>query len=121
MAVNFDTKQPKTSFQSKFIFPINNLSFFQLYGAIIATNMNIIQVREIELMNGHVFKLERSKISSRRSMCDKCKKIIESSYCDGCRLTLCKDHWTSEKCKSDYGIRMLKELKANIVELDYSD
>uniref|UniRef100_A0A7E4VTF7 BTB domain-containing protein n=1 Tax=Panagrellus redivivus TaxID=6233 RepID=A0A7E4VTF7_PANRE len=91
-----------------------------IYGGIIATNMNLSQAREISQMNGHSFRLERcTKILSRRSLCDKCKKIVESSVCEGCKLTLCKNHWSTEACTSDYGTRMLRELKANIVELDY--
>ena len=83
--------------------------------------MNLTQVREIETMNGHLFRLERSKIAYRRNMCDKCRKITDATNCDGCRQTLCKEHWSSQGCTSDYGQRMLKELKSNIVELDYSD
>uniref|UniRef100_A0AC34QJ14 Uncharacterized protein n=2 Tax=Panagrolaimus sp. JU765 TaxID=591449 RepID=A0AC34QJ14_9BILA len=84
--------------------------------------MNITQIREISTMNGHLFRLERSKISSRRSMCDKCKKIMDNcSHCDGCRSTLCKEHWSTSSCTSDYGTRMLKELKSNMIELDYNE
>uniref|UniRef100_A0A914R3P1 Uncharacterized protein n=1 Tax=Panagrolaimus davidi TaxID=227884 RepID=A0A914R3P1_9BILA len=83
--------------------------------------MNLTQVKEIETMNGHLFRVERNKISYRRNMCDKCKKITDATHCDGCRLTLCKEHWSSQGCTSDYGKRMLKELKSNVVELDYTD
>uniref|UniRef100_A0AC35FRG6 Uncharacterized protein n=1 Tax=Panagrolaimus sp. PS1159 TaxID=55785 RepID=A0AC35FRG6_9BILA len=97
--------------------------------------MNLTQVKEIETMNGHLFRVERNKISYRRNMCDKCKKITDATHCDGCRLTLCKEHWSSQGyathcdgcrltlckehwssqgCTSDYGKRMLKELKSNV-------
>lgn len=92
----------------------------QMYGAVIGTNINIAQLKEIETMNCHLFKMERTnKTQYKRSPCDECKKITEAAFCEGCRQFLCRMHWKSKKCTSDYGTRLLRELKSNVVELDW--
>lgn len=37
----------------------------------------------------------------------------------GCKHVLCEMHWKTNKCSSDYGTRMLSELRANIVDLEW--
>ncbi|VDK42598.1 unnamed protein product [Anisakis simplex] len=91
----------------------------QLYGAIIGANLNLIQTREIEAMNSHLFKMERYRTQYKRSMCDMCKKITSTAYCEGCKQQLCEMHWKANKCTSDYGKRMLNELRVNTVDLEW--
>uniref|UniRef100_A0A915PZL2 BTB domain-containing protein n=1 Tax=Setaria digitata TaxID=48799 RepID=A0A915PZL2_9BILA len=91
----------------------------QLHGSIVATNLNMIQLREVESMNGHLFKMNRSVTLYRRMACEMCKRITDSAYCEGCKKAFCKDHWTHNKCTSDYGQHMLDELRTNLVELEY--
>uniref|UniRef100_A0A914CAI7 BTB domain-containing protein n=1 Tax=Acrobeloides nanus TaxID=290746 RepID=A0A914CAI7_9BILA len=93
----------------------------QLYGAIIGTNMNLLQVREITTMNGHLFKMERSKTQYRRGLCDMCRMICDAATCESCHKHLCKTHWTANPCQNDYGRRFLDELKKNPIELEYQD
>ncbi|GMT12906.1 hypothetical protein PFISCL1PPCAC_4203, partial [Pristionchus fissidentatus] len=91
-----------------------------LYGAVVGANLNLGQLRELEVMNGHYFKMERNKTRWRRSTCDSCKSISEqTAHCDGCKKTFCKIHAQSIGCASEYGRRMLRELRANIVELEW--
>ncbi|VDD97219.1 unnamed protein product [Enterobius vermicularis] len=91
----------------------------QMYGAVIGTNINLTQLKEIETMNNHLFKMERNKTQYRRSTCDLCKKITDAAYCEGCRQYLCQTHWKLIKCPSDYGNRLLEELRSNVVELEW--
>lgn len=91
----------------------------QMYGAVIGTNLNLAQLREIETMNSHLFKMERNKTQYKRAACDLCKKITDAAYCEGCKQVLCMMHWKANKCKNDYGARMERELRSNIVELDW--
>ncbi|KAK0395051.1 hypothetical protein QR680_001088 [Steinernema hermaphroditum] len=93
-----------------------------IYGAILATSLNLAQVKEIATMNGHLFKMERNKTQYRRAVCGMCKKIVDSAAsCDGCRMVLCAAHWKTNACTSTYGQRMLEELENNTVELEYAD
>lgn len=85
----------------------------------IATNLNLLQIREIETMNGHLLRMERSKTQYRRALCDVCKRIVDAAQCEGCRQSLCQQHWSASACTSDYGKRMLKEMRDNLVEFDY--
>uniref|UniRef100_A0A914S1E8 BTB domain-containing protein n=1 Tax=Parascaris equorum TaxID=6256 RepID=A0A914S1E8_PAREQ len=36
-----------------------------------------------------------------------------------CKHVLCEMHWKTNKCSSDYGTRMLSELRTNIVDLEW--
>jgi len=93
-----------------------------IYGAILATSLNMTQAKEIATMNGHLFKMERHKTQYKRTACDMCKKIVDSAAsCEGCRMVLCTVHWKTNPCSNSYGKRMLKELEANAVELEYAD
>ncbi|VIO93904.1 Uncharacterized protein BM_BM3979 [Brugia malayi] len=91
----------------------------QLHGSIVTTNLNMTQLKEIESMNGHLFKMNRSVTLYRRMACEMCKKITDSAYCEGCKKAFCKDHWTRNKCVSNYGQNMIDELRQNLVELEY--
>ncbi|VDM24760.1 unnamed protein product [Toxocara canis] len=91
----------------------------QLYGAVIGANLNLSQVREIETMNAHLFKMEHNRTQYRRSACDMCKKITNAAYCEGCKRMLCEVHWKLNKCTSDYGARMLNELRTNMVDFEW--
>ncbi|GMR34419.1 hypothetical protein PMAYCL1PPCAC_04614 [Pristionchus mayeri] len=91
-----------------------------VYGAVVGANLNLGQLRELEQMNGHFFKMERNKTRWRRSTCDSCKSIMEqTAHCDGCKKSLCKTHAMGVGCASEYGRKMTRELRANIVELDW--
>uniref|UniRef100_A0A1I8AVE7 BTB domain-containing protein n=1 Tax=Steinernema glaseri TaxID=37863 RepID=A0A1I8AVE7_9BILA len=93
-----------------------------IYGAILATSLNIAQAKEIATMNGHLFKMERNKTQYKRAVCGMCKKIVDgAASCDGCRMVLCATHWKTNACMNSYGKQMLEELKSNIVELEYVD
>ncbi|CAG9535351.1 unnamed protein product [Cercopithifilaria johnstoni] len=91
----------------------------QLHSSIIATNLNMTHIKEIEAMNGHLFKMNRSITLYRRMACEMCKRITDSAYCEGCKKAFCKDHWTRNKCTSNYGQNMIDELRQNLVELEY--
>ncbi|KAM3715690.1 General transcription and DNA repair factor [Dirofilaria immitis] len=91
----------------------------QLHSSIITTNLNMTQLKEIESMNGHLFKMNRSVTLYRRMACEMCKKIVDSAYCEGCKKAICKEHWLCNKCPSNYGQNMIDELRKNLVELDY--
>uniref|UniRef100_A0A914ZG68 BTB domain-containing protein n=1 Tax=Parascaris univalens TaxID=6257 RepID=A0A914ZG68_PARUN len=91
----------------------------QLYGAVIGANLSLSQAREIETMNSHLFKMERYRTQYKRAACDMCKKITNAAYCEGCKHVLCEMHWKTNKCSSDYGTRMLSELRTNIVDLEW--
>jgi hypothetical protein len=80
-------------------------------------------IRQLESMNGHVFRIDNrnSNLNTiRRSsgcceLCD-CRRITgDTSQCSGCRQTLCDTHWKSIRCSSDYGSRMIAELKSNCI------
>lgn len=60
-----------------------------MYGAVIGTNINLTQLKEIETMNNHLFKMERNKTQYRRSTCDLCKKITDAAYCEGKFALIC--------------------------------
>ncbi|KAL3994974.1 BTB/POZ domain family protein [Acanthocheilonema viteae] len=91
----------------------------QLHASIVTTNLNMTQLREIETMNGHLFKMNRSVTLYRRMACEMCRRITDSAYCEGCKKAFCKDHWTRNKCTSNYGQNMMDELRQNLVELEY--
>ncbi|EFO22759.2 hypothetical protein LOAG_05728 [Loa loa] len=91
----------------------------QLHGSIVTANLNITQLKEIESMNGHMFKMNRSVTLYRRMACEMCKRITDSAYCGGCKKAFCKNHWTRNRCASNYGQHMIDELRQNLVELEY--
>ncbi|TMS34737.1 hypothetical protein L596_002269 [Steinernema carpocapsae] len=93
-----------------------------IYGAILSTSLNMAQAKEIGTMNGHLFKMERNKTQYKRTVCELCKRIVDAAAsCEGCRMVLCAAHWKTNTCTSTYGKRMLNELEANAVELEYAD
>lgn len=91
----------------------------QLHASIIKANLNMTHLKEIESMNGHLFKMSRYVTLYKRMACEMCKRIVDSAYCDGCNKAFCKDHWTNNKCTSDFGQHMINELRENLVELDW--
>lgn len=98
-----------------------SLSLLQIYNAILSANVNLTQIRQIETMNGHVFRIHQSIAAyTQRGCCELCRRISDrTSKCGGCRKILCDTHWKSIKCTSDYGTRMLVELKSScMADLD---
>ncbi|CAL2032351.1 unnamed protein product [Caenorhabditis brenneri] len=93
----------------------------QVYGSVISTSMNLNQVKEHEQMNGHVLKMERSKIRWRQSVCDECKSVAECANCEECKKTVCRNHVSKVKCSNDYGIKMAADLKKKIVDFEWQD
>uniref|UniRef100_A0A1I7SSM9 DUF2116 family Zn-ribbon domain-containing protein n=2 Tax=Bursaphelenchus xylophilus TaxID=6326 RepID=A0A1I7SSM9_BURXY len=83
--------------------------------------MNLNTIKEVEKMNGHFLRIERGSIYYKKALCSMCKKIVDSSECEGCKMTLCQTHWQTSPCGNEFGKRMLKQLKENLVdiELDY--
>lgn len=69
-------------------------------------------------MNGHFFRMERNKTYYKKTLCTMCKKIVDATECEGCKMTLCRNHWQGNRCQSEFGVRMLKQLKDNLVDLE---
>ncbi|CAD5211168.1 unnamed protein product [Bursaphelenchus okinawaensis] len=92
-----------------------------LYTAVIATNMNLTTLGSVAKMNGHFFRIDRNSISYKKALCSMCKKIVDSAECEGCKLTLCQNHWQTAGCHNEFGKKMLAQLKEQLVdvELDY--
>uniref|UniRef100_A0A1I7UAA0 BTB domain-containing protein n=2 Tax=Caenorhabditis tropicalis TaxID=1561998 RepID=A0A1I7UAA0_9PELO len=93
----------------------------QVYGSVISTSMNLNQVKEHEQMNGHVLKMERSKIRWRQSVCDECKSVAECANCEECKKTVCRNHVSKLKCSNDYGAKIAADLKKKIVDFEWQD
>ncbi|CAI4229656.1 unnamed protein product [Auanema sp. JU1783] len=94
----------------------------QIYGAVMSTSMNLSQLREYEAMNGHNLKMERLRIRWKPAVCQKCSVVCDqASTCDECKVTFCKQHVQEIACPSDYGIKMLAQLKDNVVDLEWKD
>ncbi|CAJ0604710.1 unnamed protein product [Cylicocyclus nassatus] len=94
----------------------------QIYGAVISASMNLAQLREYEGMNGHCLKMERSKTRWRNSVCEQCRAICDQcATCEECKKSLCKRHVNELKCTTNYGKKLITELRENIVELDWND
>ncbi|CAJ0958726.1 unnamed protein product, partial [Mesorhabditis belari] len=91
----------------------------QIYGAVIGANLNLCQIREVGQMNGHWLRTVGSRARWYRAPCEFCKQITDCANCDTCRKTMCRDHVAENKCPDSYGTKMLKELKENIVELEW--
>ncbi|EFP07537.1 hypothetical protein CRE_26565 [Caenorhabditis remanei] len=93
----------------------------QVYGSVISTSMNLNQIKEHEQMNGHVLKMERSKIRWRQSVCEECKSVAECANCEECKKTVCRNHLSKFKCSSDYGTKLAADLKKKIVDFEWQD
>ncbi|KAI6196660.1 hypothetical protein M3Y94_01135400 [Aphelenchoides besseyi] len=91
-----------------------------LNSAVMSATINWTQYKELERQNGHHFRIEKGRTVYKRALCSHCKRIADAAECDGCHLTLCKEHALA-KCTSEYGQRMLQHLGRNIVELDWDD
>ncbi|CAI2345028.1 unnamed protein product [Caenorhabditis sp. 36 PRJEB53466] len=93
----------------------------QVYGSVISTSMNLTQIKEHDAMNGHVLKMERSKIRWRQSVCEECKSVAECASCEECKKTVCRNHVSKIKCSSDYGNKLTADLKKKIVDFEWQD
>jgi len=92
-----------------------------IYSSLISTNLNLAYLKQVEGMNGHLFQVEQNRVLYKRSLCVHCKKIVDAAECEGCRQSLCREHSSTKACSSEYGGRMLYELRQNIVELSMDD
>lgn len=73
----------KKFFKSKKFEILKYIFALQLHSSIVTTNLNITKLREIETMNGHLFKMNRSVTLYRRMVCEMCKRITDSAHCEG--------------------------------------
>jgi hypothetical protein len=60
---------------------VNRFLPSNLYTALISTSLNLSYVKQVEAMNGHLFRVEQNKVVFKRALCAPCKKITEASEC----------------------------------------
>ncbi|KAI6184350.1 BTB and MATH domain-containing protein 39 [Aphelenchoides bicaudatus] len=91
---------------------INRFLPGHLYAALLSTNLNLGYLKEIEGMNGHLFRVDHNKTVYKRAFCTYCKRIKDVVN------VLCASHSKTNPCTSEYGNRMLQQLRQNIVEIN---
>lgn len=98
---------------------VNRFLPTHLYTALISANLNLAHLKEIEGMNGHLFRIDHGRTVFKRAFCVHCKRIVDgAAECEGCRRCFCKQHSSMKPCTSEYGSRMLYQLRQNIVEIN---
>lgn len=67
---------------------INRFLPTHLYTALISANLNLAYLKEVEGMNGHLFRVDHNKTVFKRAFCTYCKqRIVDVAEC-GRRLLL---------------------------------
>lgn len=55
-----------------------------LYTALISTNLNLTYLKQVEGMNGHLFRVEQNRVVFKRGLCVHCKKLVDAAECGEC-------------------------------------